>query len=125
MDSGIDERQEAFRVCFRVYWSAVFRYLRRRGADEQAEDLAAEVFTTAWRRWGDVPGQPLPWLLGTARKLLANQRRRQQPGALVGDLSTGDLTYASAETRESLRRLIAALKCLPEPQRELLLLVAW
>jgi RNA polymerase sigma factor (sigma-70 family) len=43
----------------------------------------------------------------------------------VEDLSAGDLTSAGAENGESLRQLISALKRLPEPQRELLLLVAW
>ena len=52
------------------------RYLARRAAPDAVEDLFAEVMTTAWRRLADIPdGDELPWLYGTARRVLANHRR--------------------------------------------------
>ena len=33
------------------------------------------MFLTAWRRFDRVPDDALPWLLGVARRVLANARR--------------------------------------------------
>jgi RNA polymerase sigma-70 factor, ECF subfamily len=33
---------------------------------------------TAWRRLDEVPDPALPWLLGVARRVVANQRRGEQ-----------------------------------------------
>lgn len=44
------------------YWP-VLRYAVRRVADEEvARDVTAEVFAIAWRRVGELPERPLPWL---------------------------------------------------------------
>jgi RNA polymerase sigma-70 factor, ECF subfamily len=52
------------------------RYLARRAAPDAVEDLFAEVMTVAWRRLDDIPPEAeLPWLYGTARRVLANHRR--------------------------------------------------
>jgi RNA polymerase sigma-70 factor, ECF subfamily len=63
----------------RIYVAArdpLARYLARRAAADAVEDLFAEVMTTAWRRLADIPrGDELPWLFGTARRVLANHRR--------------------------------------------------
>ncbi|MDP9307680.1 MAG: hypothetical protein M3P15_05160 [Actinomycetota bacterium] len=50
-------------------------YALRRTDRETAQDIVAETFTIAWRRFDDVPEEPLPWLYGVARRVLANQRR--------------------------------------------------
>ena len=51
--------------------------------------MVSETFTVAWRRFDDVPeGEAaLPWLLTTARKVLANHRRAAESrmrASLVG-----------------------------------------
>lgn len=52
------------------------RYLARRCAPDAVEDLFQEVMTVAWRRLGDLPaGDEVPWILGVARRTLANHRR--------------------------------------------------
>jgi RNA polymerase sigma-70 factor, ECF subfamily len=52
------------------------RYLARRAAPDQVEDLFAETMTVAWRRLPEIPaGAEIPWLYGTARRVLANHRR--------------------------------------------------
>jgi RNA polymerase sigma factor (sigma-70 family) len=56
---------------------ALVRYFARRGPRQDAEDLAAEVLATAWRRRADVPLEAvLPWLYRTAGFILANHRRK-------------------------------------------------
>ncbi|MBN9631099.1 MAG: hypothetical protein J0I18_10870, partial [Actinobacteria bacterium] len=39
----------------REHATALVRYFARRGPRQDADDLAAEVFATAWRRRADVP----------------------------------------------------------------------
>ena len=59
-----------------TYWS-VLRYFARRvpGDDDHVRDLTAEVYLIAWRRRHALPPEPLPWLYGTARHVLGNDRR--------------------------------------------------
>ena len=119
---------EQFRACFQTHWAAVHNYLRWRGAGSDCDDLASEVFATAWRRWPDVPEDQLPWLLRTARNHLANHRRTQQRVAgIAHDPATGleASPVRIAEVAEEVRELLAAVSRLPELEREVLLLVAW
>lgn len=85
-----DEREE-FSALYREHYGAVLRYCRRRTDEETARDAAAETFLVAWRRREVVPQDPLPWLYGVARRVLANaargagrQRRTRPRGILVG-----------------------------------------
>jgi DNA-directed RNA polymerase specialized sigma24 family protein len=82
---------ERFRVCFQMHWAAAHNYLRSRGAGADCDDLASEVFATAWRRWPDVPEDQLPWLLRTARNHLASHRRTRQrvAGIALRAISSG------------------------------------
>ncbi len=70
-----------FEQLYRQHAGAVLAYARRRTTQEAADDAVAEVFLIAWRRVDDVPAEPLPWLLGVARRVLANQRRGERRGA--------------------------------------------
>ena len=55
-----------FTEVVREHSTALVRYFARRGPRQDAEDLAAEVFATAWRRRADVPPDAvLPWLYRT------------------------------------------------------------
>jgi len=119
---------ERFRLCFQTHWAAVHNYLRWRGAGADCDDLASEVFATAWRRWPSVPEDQLPWLLRTARNHLANHRRAQQRLAGIGHDPAAGLEESPvriAEVAEEVRELLAAVSRLPELEREVLLLVAW
>ena len=66
--------------------------LRRVGWQAAAEDITADVFAVAWRRWDDVPEVSRPWLFGVALKLIANHRRGEQRRTRLG-------VKASAEAR--------------------------
>ena len=111
---------------FRAHSTAVYRYLVRRGAGEDAQDLAADVLTTAWRRREDVPdGAELPWLYRTAGFVLANHRRKgrptpvaELPEAADDDAEPGALAVADDEVRAVLARLSPR-------DRRILLLHAW
>ena len=52
------------------------RYLRRRCAPGDVDDVFNDTLLTIWRRLDAVPtDNPLPWCYGVARNCLANQRR--------------------------------------------------
>jgi RNA polymerase sigma-70 factor (ECF subfamily) len=54
------------------------RYALREVPAHLANDVVAETFLTTWRRLDEVPDPALPWLLGVARRVVANQRRGEQ-----------------------------------------------
>ena len=65
------ERQRAFEELFATHYWAVRGYVLRRCRASVADDVLADTFLVAWRRFDSVPDDPLPWLLGVARRLLA------------------------------------------------------
>jgi RNA polymerase sigma-70 factor, ECF subfamily len=126
------DRADQLTALFRAHHATVLAYAARRLGADAAADVAAETFAVAWRRLADVPRDAaLPWLLGTARNLVLAARRtaarRGERESLAAALDapfaapTPDLAGAAAE-RDLLRR---ALGRLAEPDREVLLLVAW
>src|ERR671939_113034 len=90
--------------------AAVLGYCLRRTTPELAEDAFAETFAVAWRRRDAVPAEPLPWLYGVARKVIANQRRSARRQAAVARrlVETAPAPSAS-DAPESSRRVVAAL----------------
>ncbi|UFU07156.1 RNA polymerase sigma factor [Ruania halotolerans] len=123
------DRGEAwFEDLFAAHAHAVFRYFARRGAHGDAEDLAADVLTTAWRRRGDVPrGHELAWLYRTAGYVLANHRRKGRPvpvGEIVED-SLDELAPDPADLAVADQQVAAALSALSGRDRHILLLHAW
>lgn len=114
-----------FEDLFRTHARAVVRYLARRAPADDAEDLAADVLATAWRRRDDVPeGAELPWLYRTAGYVLANHRRKGRPVPVADlpeeadDTDPADLAIADDEIRR-------ALATLSPRDRRILLLHAW
>ncbi len=120
---------ERFEALYAAHAGAVLSYARRRAVPADADDVLAEVFLIAWRRLGDVPTpQERIWLLGVARRVLANQRRSStRQGAVRDRLATDHDRLAppppfpdAGETR-----LGRALTSLSDSDRDLLLLLAW
>lgn len=67
-----------FRRLYADAYPDVLRFVQRRCHPSHAEDVTAEVFLVAWRRYADLPGDHdarRAWLFGVARKILANVRR--------------------------------------------------
>jgi RNA polymerase sigma-70 factor (ECF subfamily) len=111
-----------FRPVF-AHLGAVTAYARRRGSLD-ADALAAEVMTIAWRRLADVPeDDPRPWLYATARNLLLAESRK----AATARRHEHELVEQSRapEASELDPPLAAALRELSPLDREALLLTAW
>ncbi len=69
------EKRSNFERMYRQHEQRVLAYALRRAPIELAKDAVAETFLAAWRRFDELPADPLPWLLLTTRRTLANQRR--------------------------------------------------
>src|SRR4051812_45718458 len=104
-------------------------YALRRCADpDDAADVVAETFLTAWRRLADVPpgADGRLWLFGTARHVLANRdrsarRRDRLAERLRDELRCQVPTHRAPEAGP----FLDALADLPDPDRELLMLIGW
>jgi RNA polymerase sigma-70 factor (ECF subfamily) len=114
---------------FRDSYPLVRAYALRRAAPDVAQDAVAETFLVAWRRLEDVPDDSLPWLYGTARRVLANQRRSAARGvALEHRLSGATVAGTGADLGDSVgdaELVRLALGRLSDRRREAIMLVAW
>ena len=60
---------------FTSHAAEIYSFALRRTSRSAAQDVVSETFLVAWRRFDSVPETPKPWLLGVARRVIANQRR--------------------------------------------------
>lgn len=127
-----ESRASQFEAMFRATYSRVLAYaLRRTGDRGSAEEVASETFLIAWRRFDAVPEEPLPWLLGTARRVLANQRRslrRRSPNGPSASVDPGDVPQPGPLPLERIAEkeaFAAAFAALGDRDREVLSLIAW
>jgi RNA polymerase sigma factor (sigma-70 family) len=129
-----------FEDAFRQHFGPVYRFIARRVGTTLAEDLAAEVFATAYRRrasYEPTRGSLRSWLYGIAANLVRGHWRDEQQlldldarltPASQGPASTGTFADAADErvTAASLApRIAGALAALNTEQRDVLLLHAW
>jgi RNA polymerase sigma-70 factor (ECF subfamily) len=116
VDAGEFERM------YDAHAPAIARFALRRARSEQdAEEAVAETFLIAWRRRDDLRGDPLPWLYGVARRVVAHQLR----GALPPTLELRSDLPAPADHTTELLALTEAVSRLPAHERDALLLTAW
>ena len=137
--AAVGGEADAFGVLFDRHSRAVYNFAFRRTVDwALAEDLASEVFLTAWRRRSEVvftteSGSVLPWLLGVATNLLRNQRRgkrradaaiaRLDPSNAQSDFSDDVLGRMADEAQ--MAEVHAVVEQLAEHERDVLALCAW
>jgi len=117
---------ERFEALFRANYPAVVAYARRRAPSESVDDIVAETFLVAWRRFERVPPDALPWLLAVARNVVGTGRRgavRRRAlhlrlrHAAVGGFETPVLLGPGPVEQ--------SLAALSEKDREALTLTAW
>lgn len=109
---------------FAAHGRAVYAFARRRAAAADADEVVSETFLVAWRRLDDLPDQPLPWLLGVARRCLANQARGDaRQTALRARLAT--VRDTAAPDRAVSPEVHTALARLSPADRDAITLLAW
>lgn len=128
MDIDTAGGEAEFRAWYQRTSPRVYAYVRRYCSEDDCDDVIAEVYLAAWSRFRDLPEEAVPWLIGTARNVLANawrarDRRRRLTAELAGleNLASPDCAGQAVE-RTDLLRAIAALS--PDDQ-EVLLLAGW
>ena len=122
---GVSEEQAEFERLFRRHHATVHRFVARRVESAAVQDVVAETFLTAWRRFDRVEGDPLPWLLGIARRVCANHLRGRDRLAALRERLVAEPPPAQPTDATADRELLTALASLREEDREALLLVAW
>jgi RNA polymerase sigma-70 factor (ECF subfamily) len=121
-----DSPRQRLEALFTAHHAELMAFVRRRGADANAEDLVADTFIVAWRRLDDMPaGAERAWLFGVARRLMANARRGQQRGMKAVERFAADAPSNPAVETGVSSELTAALASLRDADREVLTLAAW
>lgn len=119
------EQRARFEALYSRHAPGVKAYVLRRGGGSDADDLVTEVFLVCLRRFDELPAEPLPWLLGVARRVLSTHRRGEHRRHALKEriaLESSDVL----PVWDGLDPLLAgALRGLSEADRELLLLIAW
>jgi RNA polymerase sigma-70 factor, ECF subfamily len=117
----------SFDEAFATEFAPLHRYLARRVGAAAADELAAETFTVALRRWDRLdPERPVrPWLYGIAANLMRHHWRKERRMLRASARTGVDPVVAVDEPAEDTRELAAALAELRPDEREILLLHAW
>lgn len=118
-------RRMRFETLFGKHYDDVLAYALRRSDRETAQDVVAETFLVAWRRLDVVPADPLPWLYGVARRVLANQRRAASRRDALARRLAVDAEVSDRQAEVGDASLLRALGRLSALDREALVLVAW
>lgn len=123
-------RRDRFEALYQEYHGPVLAYaLRRTDSADDAADVIADTFATAWRRLDDVPPgeQARLWLYGVARRTLANHRRSQRRRSSLADRLRAELAVAPRppEYTGELAEVAAAFARQSAGDREVLALEGW
>ena len=113
---------DEFESFYERYAPRIAAYAARRlGSVHDAQDVVGETFLLAWQRREELLGDPLPWLYGVARRLIANRVRgfERRPLHLAENVAAPTWQHGTAG------ELMAAIAALPAREREALLLTVW
>jgi RNA polymerase sigma factor (sigma-70 family) len=120
------DRPDEFVLIFDRHFAAVYRFVARRLGADAGGDIASETFTRAFAqraRYRPETPTALPWLLGIANRLAANERRREarqlRAYAKAASDETVDLEVGDRGA------LADALGRIEPRDRDALLLFAW
>ena len=124
--------QEACADLIREYHAPIYRLLLHLCRDaHMAEDLAQETFLAAWKAIGSFKeaSSLSTWLHGIAyRKFIDTHRRAARTVSAVAASRVGELQsriptpYESALVSDENRRLYQALDCLPQQDRDVIVI---
>jgi len=131
------DREARFCAVFEATYPDLVRFVQRRVHPTHAEDIVADAFLVAWRRFDDLPadvGDARAWLFGIAQRTLLNgqrgDRRRQALIIRIADASVvaqGGDAWKGSDSELVARRLdLAAAWCrLTAVHQEALSLAVW
>lgn len=120
--------ESEFRLLYQRTSTRVFGYVRRYCEPADCDDIVAEVYLVAWRRFGELPDEPLAWLIGTARNVMGQHWRSSLRRRRLAAKAQGFREVAGPDTAsEAVDRvaMLEALAALSAEDREILLLTGW
>jgi RNA polymerase sigma factor (sigma-70 family) len=122
-------QRERFQALYEANYHRVLGYALRRADRDDAADVVAETFLVAWRRLDELPDGDAArlWLYGTARRVLANQRRSQRRRERLAERVRSHIVHETepGPADAHLGPAVVALARLRPDDRELLALMAW
>jgi RNA polymerase sigma factor (sigma-70 family) len=123
-------RASRFEALYAQHYGVILAYaIRRTSTRDDAQDVVAEVFTTAWRQMDRLPGEPGDrlWLYGIARRVVARHHRgRRRRSRLKARLTLErSPTQTVDQEQPKIEMLRLAIERLPPLDREALKLVMW
>ena len=117
---------------YEAHYDEILAYCARRTSSAEADEVAAEVFTIAWRRLDKIDADTARgWLFGVARGVLANSWRSTQRRTRLMDRVRGTATEPTESIDELAQRrgehaeVLTALSRLRSSDQEVLMLAAW
>lgn len=123
--------RERFEVLYRGNVRSLLAYVLTRTTIDNAHDVVSSVFLVAWRRLDEVPSEALPWLIGVARRVLADQWRSETRQRSLGRRLANQTVSSSNDVDDVADSMVMrgsignALKRLRPEDREIVILVAW
>ncbi|MBA3782325.1 MAG: sigma-70 family RNA polymerase sigma factor [Nocardioides sp.] len=116
-------REERFETLAREVIEPLRRFLVRRTDSDAADDVLSDTLLVLWRRFDEVPDNPVPWAYGVARGCLQNAERSRRRQTRVAAKVAGQPVEPHPVGTDV--RLAEALDRLPDRDRELVRLWAW
>jgi len=120
-----DDQAQRFSAIYGALYGRIRAYAARRVGADAAEEIADETFMIAWRRFDDVPPEPLPWLYGVARHVVQRYRAGVARQTAAREALAREPAVAADGLNGQDEALWAAWHELREPDREVLSLIAW
>jgi RNA polymerase sigma-70 factor (ECF subfamily) len=122
MKSAEGDIAGAFSRMYENHYAHVHAYAARRVGKDAADEIAAETFLIAWRRFNELPERSLPWLYGVARHIVLQHRAALARQELIRK----SLEFEPAAGHEGEDSVLwDAWQQLSHRDREVLALVAW
>lgn len=125
------EEAAAFRQIFEAMYDDLVRFTERRVAEAAVDDVVADTFLVAWRRFDELPADPAElrtWLFAVARRTLANANRgRRRSQAVAVRVASQPARRDDDDAAHVAQRvdLARAFRRLSSRDQEALALVAW
>ncbi|GIF70309.1 RNA polymerase sigma24 factor [Asanoa ishikariensis] len=123
--AGVDRDREEFADFYQRSRDNCLRaVLASTGNRALAEDLVAEAFARAWASWHKVNRHPAPaaWVVRTALNVRVSWWRRHRREVALDGHDQAEVADDSAELHDG---LLAAVRRLPQRQREVVVLRIW
>lgn len=118
-----------FTAMYREVYPYLLRFVRRRVEADVVDDVVADVFTVAWRRWTSAPEDVRPWVFAIAHRVMAQDRRTRHRRSALQLRAGSHLAHATplefADSADAALDVQRAWAQLSAKDREAIALVAW